>query len=308
MIGGYYRFYPGDYFRDTSGLTMLEHGAYNLLLHNYYAACGKLEYEKPRVYEMCHARTPEDRRAVDYILNKFFRVNNGALTNNRADEELAERARYFETQRRNGLLGGRPKKNPRVSKLSTGAGVAPKSPKITQNNPWVNLQPPGNETESGEKAEKDAQKKTPPGPGPCPGPCPDPVPEPEVKSGAPDGAAHTKRFIKPTLDQVTAYCAERENGIDPQLFIDSNDAKGWVVGTTRTPMKDWKATIRTWERRNGSGTEGLHGKSAGTGPKAIPGKYAGIGTVVHTDPSLPGGDKAAAEGNRRESGSAEKVS
>jgi len=170
MIGGYYRFYPGDYFRDTSGLTMLEHGAYNLLLHNYYAACGKLEYEKPRVYEMCHARTPEDIRAVDYILSKFFRVDNGVLTNNRADEELAERARYFETQRRNGLLGGRPKKNPRVSKLSTGSGVAPKSPKITQNNPRVNSQPPGNETESGEKAEKNAQKKTPPAPAPGPGP------------------------------------------------------------------------------------------------------------------------------------------
>ena len=168
MIGGYYRFYPGDYFRDTSGLTMLEHGAYNLLLHNYYAAGGKLEHEKPRVYEMCHARTPEDIRAVDYILSKFFRVDNGALTNNRADEELAERARYFEKQRRNGLLGGRPKKNPRVSKLSTGSGAAPKSPKITQNNPRVNSQPPGTQTESGAKTEKDAQKKSPPAPAPGP--------------------------------------------------------------------------------------------------------------------------------------------
>ena len=57
----------------------------------------------------------------------------------------------------------------------------------------------------------------------------------------------TKRFVKPTLLEVTAYCRERKNGINPQNFIDSNEAKGWVVGTTKTPMKNWKAVIHTWE-------------------------------------------------------------
>lgn len=57
----------------------------------------------------------------------------------------------------------------------------------------------------------------------------------------------TKRFVKPTIEEVAEYCAERRNGIDPQEFIDSNDAKGWRVGKTHTPMKDWKAVIRTWE-------------------------------------------------------------
>lgn len=59
-----------------------------------------------------------------------------------------------------------------------------------------------------------------------------------------------KRFIKPNLDEVTHFCKERNNGIDAQYFIDSNEAKGWVIGKNRTPMKDWKATIRTWERNN----------------------------------------------------------
>jgi hypothetical protein len=57
----------------------------------------------------------------------------------------------------------------------------------------------------------------------------------------------TNKFVKPTLEEVQAYCLERKNGIDPASFIDSNEAKGWVVGKTRTPMKDWKAAIRTWE-------------------------------------------------------------
>jgi hypothetical protein len=58
----------------------------------------------------------------------------------------------------------------------------------------------------------------------------------------------TRRFTPPTLEEVTAYCLERKNGINPQGFLDSNQQKGWVVGKNRTPMKDWRAAIRTWER------------------------------------------------------------
>tara|TARA_S200002703_G_scaffold98191_1_gene84879 strand:+ start:2577 stop:3227 length:651 start_codon:yes stop_codon:yes gene_type:complete len=57
-----------------------------------------------------------------------------------------------------------------------------------------------------------------------------------------------KKFIKPTYEEVKAYCDERKNEINPQNFIDSNEQKGWLVGKTRTPMKDWKAAIRTWEQ------------------------------------------------------------
>ena len=69
----------------------------------------------------------------------------------------------------------------------------------------------------------------------------------------------SKKFIKPTLEEVKAYCEERKNGIDPQRFLDTNDAKGWLVGTTKTPMKDWKAVIRTWEgfQKNRSCTQVL---------------------------------------------------
>lgn len=57
------------------------------------------------------------------------------------------------------------------------------------------------------------------------------------------------RFIHPTLDEVAAYCAERNNGIDPQHFINYYESCGWTVGRNK-PMKDWKATIRYWERSN----------------------------------------------------------
>lgn len=57
-----------------------------------------------------------------------------------------------------------------------------------------------------------------------------------------------KRFVPPSVDEVRAYCQERGNGIDPQGFVDFYAARGWVVG--KTPMKDWKAAVRTWESRD----------------------------------------------------------
>ncbi len=56
-----------------------------------------------------------------------------------------------------------------------------------------------------------------------------------------------KRFTPPTLEEVSQYCNERQNGIDPQRFIDYYTSNGWKVG--RNPMKDWKAAIRTWESK-----------------------------------------------------------
>lgn len=57
-----------------------------------------------------------------------------------------------------------------------------------------------------------------------------------------------KKFQKPTLEDVKSYCYERENGIDAQAFIDYYDSVGWKIG--KNPMKDWKACIRTWERKD----------------------------------------------------------
>ncbi len=55
------------------------------------------------------------------------------------------------------------------------------------------------------------------------------------------------RFVKPTVEDIRAYCLERRNSVDPQTFYDFYESKGWMVG--KSPMKDWKATVRTWESR-----------------------------------------------------------
>lgn len=56
----------------------------------------------------------------------------------------------------------------------------------------------------------------------------------------------TMRFTPPSVDEVTAYCEERGNRVDPQEFVDFYESKGWMVGKNK--MKDWKASVRTWEK------------------------------------------------------------
>lgn len=69
----------------------------------------------------------------------------------------------------------------------------------------------------------------------------------EVEGTLARGNTPSKKIIPPSLEQVQEYCAERKNGIDAQRFIDFYSAKGWMIGKNR--MKDWRAAVRNWERR-----------------------------------------------------------
>ena len=57
----------------------------------------------------------------------------------------------------------------------------------------------------------------------------------------------THKFVPPTLEDVKAYCQERNNGVDPNKWYDHYLAVGWKVG--KNPMKDWKAAVRKWEEK-----------------------------------------------------------
>ena len=62
-----------------------------------------------------------------------------------------------------------------------------------------------------------------------------------------EGQKKRKRFTPPSVEEVRAYCQERNNGIDPEAFVDYYTARGWKYGQGK-PVADWKASVRTWER------------------------------------------------------------
>ncbi len=55
------------------------------------------------------------------------------------------------------------------------------------------------------------------------------------------------KFVKPTIEEITSYCQERNNSVTPQAWLDHYISNGWKVG--KNPMKDWQAAVRTWEHR-----------------------------------------------------------
>lgn len=67
-----------------------------------------------------------------------------------------------------------------------------------------------------------------------------------AENNLPIVALTEKKFIPPTVDEVENYCLLRNNSIDAEQFVNHYQSKGWKVG--KSPMKDWKSAIITWEK------------------------------------------------------------
>ena len=67
----------------------------------------------------------------------------------------------------------------------------------------------------------------------------------------------SNRFAPPSVDDVRAYCNERHNNVDPERFVDYYESNGWKVGKNK--MKDWKATVRSWEHNDYSNNKKQNG-------------------------------------------------
>ena len=65
-----------------------------------------------------------------------------------------------------------------------------------------------------------------------------------------------KKFTPPTLEEVQAYCDERKNNVDAERFVDYYASQKWKKANGQ-PVADWKACIRTWEKRSKTGANGI---------------------------------------------------
>ena len=57
----------------------------------------------------------------------------------------------------------------------------------------------------------------------------------------------SSRFQTPSIEEIRQYCISRNNSVDPEQFFNFYESKGWTIG--KSPMKDWRAAVRTWEKR-----------------------------------------------------------
>jgi uncharacterized protein YdaU (DUF1376 family) len=110
----------GKYARDTKHLSMLEHGAYNLMLDHYYAneelpqamlkQCSgnaPLMPDHSRIYRLCGAITKHEQDAVDAVLVMFFVMDDhGFYRQDSADKVIENQKEKHQKRVDAGRKGG----------------------------------------------------------------------------------------------------------------------------------------------------------------------------------------------------------
>ena len=62
-------------------------------------------------------------------------------------------------------------------------------------------------------------------------------------------AEKPKKFVPPTLEEIKAYCQERNSCVDPNVFYDYFTTGGWKDSEGK-PVKNWKQKLITWEKHS----------------------------------------------------------
>lgn len=201
--------YLSDYVSQSRKLTMLQRGAFIDLSVLYFQENLKLNYQKEQIYRLVFAFEKEEKEAVDFILDNYFTKSENKPTG------------FYWVSNELNEIGAKILKKLNASRENGKKGGRGKK---SENKPTgynsLNLEKTIlNQTKLNEIKLNDNQNIS-----------------NEYKS---------KRFIKPTLDEIKQYCIERKNNINAEKFINYYEANGWKIG--KNTMKDWKACIRTWE-------------------------------------------------------------
>lgn len=105
----FYKRHLGDYAKDAGHLSMLEHGAYTLLLDRYYTTEAPIAVAD--VYRITRARLKDEISATDCVLREFFTLAGGVYRNKRADQEIDRASHQRTVNQETGKRGGRPRKD-----------------------------------------------------------------------------------------------------------------------------------------------------------------------------------------------------
>jgi uncharacterized protein YdaU (DUF1376 family) len=180
-----YDFYPGDFGRDTSDLTILEDGIYRRLLDWYYSNERPIPDERATL--IVRALTDEEREKTQWVLNRFFTKEEEkpigfslgsslVWRSSRCDREIAKARVQIEANRRNGKKGGRPKKTDGLPIQEPHQKPNGEPNGLANGNPLGN--PIGNPNETL--------------PSPSPSPSPYDLVDPSLRSGSPNTYVSTK--------------------------------------------------------------------------------------------------------------------
>lgn len=96
--------YVGDYLRDTSRLTTEQHGAYLLLIFDYWSSGQSLPDDDTQL-ALITRLSPEKWHQLRPSLARFFQVVDGVWRHKRIDQELAKAQAITDARREGGKKG-----------------------------------------------------------------------------------------------------------------------------------------------------------------------------------------------------------
>ena len=99
-----------SYAKTTAHLSMIEHGAYRLLLDHYIQNGSKIKADEKQLLRICRAFAKEEKEALLSVLAEFFELSDGHYIHAVADEAIATRQKIAEVRARAGAIGGAKRK------------------------------------------------------------------------------------------------------------------------------------------------------------------------------------------------------
>lgn len=199
----YYKRNIGDYHKKAGRLSILEHGAYTLLIDSCYDRERFPTIEQ--AIDWAWASTDAEKQAVESVLRRFFTLEDGVYVQGRIMEEIDA---YHENSKINKRIAIDREEKKRS--LLNGS--------CTERERLVNEAPPNHKPLTINQ-------------------------EPLMEK-----QAVRKRFKAPTPEEVLEYANGIGFNIDHEYFVSYYAAQGWKLSND-VAMKDWKATVQNWKRR-----------------------------------------------------------
>jgi uncharacterized protein YdaU (DUF1376 family) len=218
------KFFPSDYLRDTDILSLSSQGAWMRMICAAWHPTRKgiLSFPLPTIARLIHTDEPDARRILaeiedcgvaDFLWSADAQTVTITCRRIVRDWQTAAQNKSDISTKRSAAANARWEKE-RQSKCNASASQMECPPETRSQKPETRNQKPS------------------------------PLTSPKGETRRP-----TKKFEKPTLEEVTAYGLTLAPPFrDATKFLDHYTANGWKIG--KTGMKDWQAAVRNWQRND----------------------------------------------------------
>ena len=211
----YFEKHIGDYLKDTSHLSLLEHGVYNRLFDVYYTREGGIPDDQAA--RLIGARSKDERAALTSVLAEFFTLVDGVWTQVRCDAEID---RFKDKQRK-----AKASADARWAHIERNANASPNAMRTHSEGNAPRARPQTPDTRHQEEKENPPAARVPP---------------------AAAGPRPTKNC--PESFVVTPELQAWAMAETPAVNIEIETAK-LRDHTFATARKDWPGTWRNWMRK-----------------------------------------------------------